>query len=107
MVKLELSYVKVLPNGHIDIDDLEKITCEESEEKCLVTLLHANNEIGNMIDINEVGELCKKYNAIFHCDTVQTVGHFPFNLRKTYVHFITGAAHKFHGPKGSWNFIRQ
>ena len=53
-----------------------------------------------MIDIKAVGELCKKYKAIFHSDTVQTVGHFPFNLRETYVHFITGAGHKFHGPKG-------
>jgi cysteine desulfurase len=95
----QLSYIKVLPNGHIDIDDLEKLL-KESKEKCLVTLLHANNEIGNMIDMNEVSELCKKYNAIFHCDTVQTVGHFPFDLRKTFVHFITGAGHKFHGPKG-------
>lgn len=94
-----LSYVKLLPNGHIDLNDLEKLL-EESEEKCLVTLMHANNEIGNMLDIHAVGELCKKHNAIFHSDTVQTVGHFPFNLRNTPVHFITGAGHKFHGPKG-------
>jgi cysteine desulfurase len=65
-----------------------------------VTLLHANNEIGNMLDIHAVGNICKKYNAVFHCDTVQTVGHFPFDLRNTPVHFITGAGHKFHGPKG-------
>jgi cysteine desulfurase len=94
-----LSYVKLLPNGHLDIEHLEKLLAK-SEDKCLVTLLHANNEIGNMIDIHQVGELCKLYGAIFHCDTVQTVGHFPFNLRKTPVHFITAAAHKFHGPKG-------
>ena len=94
-----LSYVKLLPNGHIDLNDLEKILTE-SEEKCLVTLMHANNEIGNMLDIHAVGEICKKHNAIFHSDTVQTVGHFPFNLRNTPVHFITGAGHKFHGPKG-------
>jgi len=94
-----LSYVRLLPNGHIDLYDLERLL-EESEEKCLVTLMHANNEIGNMLDIHAVGELCKKYNAIFHSDTVQTVGHFPFNLRNTPVHFITGAGHKFHGPKG-------
>lgn len=94
-----LSYVKLLPNGHIDLEDLEKILAE-SEEKCLVTLMHANNEIGNMLDINAVGNLCKMYNAIFHSDTVQTVGHFPFDLRNTPVHFITGASHKFHGPKG-------
>jgi cysteine desulfurase len=94
-----LSYVKLLPNGHIDLNDLENLL-RESEEKCLVTLMHANNEIGNMLDIHAVGELCKKHNAIFHSDTVQTVGHFPFNLRNTPVHFITGAGHKFHGPKG-------
>jgi cysteine desulfurase len=95
----ELSYVKLLPNGHIDLADLEQLLMN-SKEKCLVTLMHANNEIGNMIDIHTVGEICKKYNAIFHSDTVQTVGHFPFDLRNTYVHFITGAGHKFHGPKG-------
>ncbi|HAK13023.1 MAG TPA: cysteine desulfurase [Chitinophagaceae bacterium] len=94
-----LSYVKILPNGHVDMDDLAQLL-ENSEEKCLVTLMHANNEIGNMLDIHAVGELCKKHQAIFHSDTVQTVGHFPFDLRNTPVHFITGAGHKFHGPKG-------
>jgi len=96
---VKVSYVKVLPNGHIDLEDLEKLLAS-AEDKTLVTLLHANNEIGNILDIHAVGNLCKLYNAIFHCDTVQTVGHFPFDLRNTPVHFITGAAHKFHGPKG-------
>lgn len=95
----KVSYVKLLPNGHVDIEDLEKLLAA-SDEKTLVTLMHANNEIGNILDINAVGELCKLYGAIFHSDTVQTVGHLPFDLRKTPVHFITGAAHKFHGPKG-------
>ena len=95
----KVSYVKLLPNGHVDIDDLEKLLAA-SEEKTLVTLMHANNEIGNILDIHAIGKLCKLYNAIFHSDTVQTVGHFPFDLRNTPVHFITGAAHKFHGPKG-------
>jgi cysteine desulfurase len=95
----ELSYVKLLANGHVDIADLEQLL-KESKEKCLVTLMHANNEIGNILDIHAVGNLCKKYGAIFHSDTVQTVGHFPFDLRNTPVHFITGAGHKFHGPKG-------
>ncbi|HVK47438.1 MAG TPA: cysteine desulfurase family protein [Pseudobacter sp.] len=94
-----LSYVKLLPNGHVDMEDLEQLLAG-CEEKSVVTLMHANNEIGNMLDIHAVGELCKKYNAIFHSDTVQTVGHFPFDLRNTPVHFITGAGHKFHGPKG-------
>lgn len=96
---VKVSYVKLLPNGHIDLDNLEELLAA-SDEKTLVSLMHANNEIGNMLDIHAVGELCKLYNAIFHSDTVQTVGHFPFDLRKTPVHFITGAGHKFHGPKG-------
>ncbi len=96
---VEVSYVKILSNGHVDIDDLELIL-SSAKEKCLVTLMHANNEIGNILDIDLVGELCKKYNAIFHSDTVQTVAHFPFDLRNTPVHFISAAAHKFHGPKG-------
>ena len=95
----KVSYVKLLPNGHIDIEDLEKLIAA-ADEKTLVTLMHANNEIGNILDIHAVGEFCKLYSAIFHSDTVQTVGHFPFDLRNTPVHFITGAAHKFHGPKG-------
>ncbi|MFN8251567.1 MAG: cysteine desulfurase family protein [Ferruginibacter sp.] len=95
----KVSYVKLLPNGHVDLDDLEKLLAA-SEDKTLVSLMHANNEIGNILDIHAVGNLCKLYNAVFHSDTVQTVGHFPFDLRNTPVHFITGAAHKFHGPKG-------
>lgn len=97
--EVDLSYVKVLPNGHIDMEDLEQLLASH-EGKSLVSLMHANNEIGNMLDIHAVGELCKLYGAIFHSDTVQTVGHFPFDLRNTPVHFITGAGHKFHGPKG-------
>lgn len=96
----KLSYVKLLPNGHIDISDLESQLIN-SPDKCLVTLMHANNEIGNMIDLQKIGHLCNTYNAIFHSDTVQTVGHFPFDLKNTPVHFITGAGHKFHGPKGA------
>ena len=94
-----VSYVKLLPNGHIDLQDLEQLL-QVNEEKCLVTLMHANNEVGNLSDIHAIGNLCKQYNAVFHSDTVQTVGHFPFDLRNTPVHFITGAAHKFGGPKG-------
>ena len=97
--KVKLSYVKLLPNGHIDLVDLENLLAA-SDQKTLVTLMHANNEIGNLLPIEKVGELCKQYNAIFHSDTVQTVGHLPFDLANTHVHFITGSAHKFHGPKG-------
>ena len=93
------SYVKLLPNGHVDLNDLEK-QLTSHKERCLVSLMHANNEIGNILDIDAVGNLCKKHNAIFHSDCVQTVGHYPLDLRKTPVHFISAAGHKFHGPKG-------
>ncbi len=93
------SYVKLLPNGHVDLEDLNEQLASHME-RCLVTLMHANNEIGNLLDIHAVGSICKKYNAIFHSDCVQTVGHYPLNLRDTPVHFISGAGHKFHGPKG-------
>ena len=93
------NFVKLFPDGHIDLDDLEKQLAEH-KERCLVSLMHANNEIGNLLDIYAAGEICKKYNAIFHSDTVQTVGHYKIDLRKKPVHFATGAGHKFHGPKG-------
>lgn len=96
----KVSYVNVLPNGHIDLEHLEQLLAS-TEEKTLVTLMHANNEIGNLTDLHTVGNLCKLYNAIFHSDTVQTIGHFNFDLRNTPVHFISGSAHKFHGPKGA------
>jgi cysteine desulfurase len=96
---LNVSYVKVLENGHLDLDDLEAIL-KNSTEKTVVSLMHANNEIGNILDINRVGELCEKYEAFFHCDMVQTIGHYPVHLENAKVHFANGAAHKFHGPKG-------
>ena len=96
---VKVCYVKLLPDGHIDLKDLEKILAE-SPVKTLVSLMHANNEIGNILDLHAVGTLCKTYKAIFHSDTVQTIGHIPFDLRNTPVHFVTAAAHKFHGPKG-------
>lgn len=96
---IPLEYVGLKENGHIDLDDLEQ-KLSGSDTKTLVTLMHANNEIGNITDIAAAGEICKKYDAIFHADTVQTVGHFPLDLSKIQVDFITGASHKFHGPKG-------
>ncbi|MBC7851596.1 MAG: cysteine desulfurase [Chitinophagaceae bacterium] len=95
----KLSNVRLNAHGQIDMAHLEQLLSTNSG-KTLVTLMHANNEIGTMIDLHGVGNLCKKYGAIFHSDTVQTVGHFPIDLRNTPVHFITGAGHKFHGPKG-------
>lgn len=92
-------YVSILPNGHVDLASLEALLAAE-QVPTLVTLMHANNEIGNLLPIKEVGELCKEYNAYFHCDTVQTVGHYPLNFSELHVHFANGAGHKFHGPKG-------
>jgi cysteine desulfurase len=94
-----LSFVKLTDKGHIDLNHLEELL-KGRDERCLVTLMHANNEIGNLLDIKATGELCRKYDAIFHSDTVQTVGHYPFDLKNLYIHFLNGAAHKFHGPKG-------
>jgi cysteine desulfurase len=94
-----LSFVKLTDNGHIDLNHLEELIAS-SKERTLVTLMHANNEIGNLLDIKAVGEICRKYDAVFHSDTVQTVGHYPIDLKSIHVHFINGAAHKFHGPKG-------
>lgn len=96
---IRLSHVKLLPNGHVDLEDLRQLLAN-SPERTLVSLMHANNEIGNLLDMQAVGNLCKEFDAIFHSDTVQTVGHYPFDLRNTHVHFINGAGHKFHGPKG-------
>lgn len=97
--KVKLSNVRLKENGIIDYDDLERLL-RESSEKCLVTLMHGNNEIGNLTDIKRVSELCEKYDAIFHSDTVQTLGHFPIDVSQLNIHFINGTSHKFHGPKG-------
>lgn len=95
---IKVSYLKLKPDGHIDLADLEKVLADGG--KSLVSLMHGNNEIANILNLEEVGNLCRKYHAIFHSDTVQTMGHYSFDLRKTPVDFITCAAHKFHGPKG-------
>lgn len=97
--QVKTNEVRLLPNGHVDLQHLEKLLAASSE-KTLVSLMHANNEIGNILDIKAVGALCARYQAYFHSDTVQTIGHFPLDLQSIPVHFITGAAHKFHGPKG-------
>ncbi len=95
---VKLSIVNLLPNGHIDLSHLEQLLA--SNEKSFVTLMHGNNEIANLLPLDKVGELCAQYGAIFHSDTVQTIGHYKFDLNALKVHFINAAAHKFHGPKG-------
>ena len=98
-----LSYVALNSVGEVDYADLEtQLEMQHTAgNKCLVTLMHANNEIGSLLDIARVGKLCKKYAAIFHSDCVQTIGHYPINLVEAGVHFASAAGHKFHGPKGT------
>jgi cysteine desulfurase len=95
---VKLSKVKLDEKGYVDMAHLEELLA--NNDRSFVSLMHANNEIGNMIDLKEVGDLCEKYNAIFHSDTVQTMAHFPFDFSELKIHFATCAAHKFHGPKG-------
>lgn len=96
--KIKLSLVNLKENGDVDLTHLEELL--SSNSRSLVSLMHANNEIGNLLPLAQVGEICKKYDAIFHSDTVQTMGHYKHDLQQLNVHFITCAAHKFHGPKG-------
>ncbi|MGV3588750.1 MAG: cysteine desulfurase family protein [Adhaeribacter sp.] len=96
--ELELSFVNHNDNGGLDLEHLEQLLAERP--LTLVSIMHGNNEIGNINDIQAIGEICKKYGAIFHSDTVQTMGHYRHDLQKLPVHFIVGSAHKFHGPKG-------
>lgn len=95
---IKLSFVNIDNKGRVDLNHLEQLLKEN--ERSLVSLMHANNEIGTMLPIEEVGTICRKYDAIFHSDTVQSMGHYPHDLSKIPVDFITCAAHKFHGPKG-------
>ena len=94
-----LSYVHLDENGHVDLEHLEQLL--SVNPKSLVSLMHANNEIGNLLPLEQVSEICEQYGAIFHSDTVQTMAHYKFDLKiLDKVHFLTCSAHKFHGPKG-------
>ncbi len=95
---IELDLVQIDDDGHVNLDHLERLLSKNIPT--LVSLMHANNEIGNLLPIKTVSELCRKYNTYFHSDTVQTMGHYPFNLKDLDIDFITCAAHKLHGPKG-------
>ncbi len=96
---VKIKFVKVDEKGNIDLNDLEKILSKNFN--ALVSLMHANNEIGNILRIYEVADLCEKYNAYFHTDAVQTIGHLRFDLKyNNNIHFLASSSHKFHGPKG-------
>ncbi len=94
-----VDFLEVDFKGRINLDQLEEFLVA-SDEKTLVSLMHANNEIGTIMDIDQVGELCQKYGALFHTDTVQTMGYYPIDVSKGKINFLTGSSHKFHGPKG-------
>ncbi|MEA5403183.1 cysteine desulfurase family protein [Arcicella sp. DC2W] len=96
--KIKLSYVELDDKGHIDLTHLDELL--RDNPKTLVSLMHGNNEIGNLLDLNVVGQLCEDYGAIFHSDTVQTMAHYRHDLQQLKIDFLVGAAHKFHGPKG-------
>jgi cysteine desulfurase len=96
---ITLSYVNLSATGQIDMDHLEELL-GSTNDPTLVSLMHANNEIATLISLTDVGNLCRKYGAYFHSDTVQTMGHYRFDLSQLPVDFIACAAHKFHGPKG-------
>ncbi len=98
-LKVAVDMVRLTDKGHVDTDHLRELL-SQSKEKTLVSLMHANNEIGTMIDMAEIAAICEEFGALFHSDTVQTMGHYPLDLAGMKVHFVTGAAHKFHGPKG-------
>ena len=103
---ITVKYVNLAPDGHIDYSHLEKLL--KSEQKQLVSLMHINNEIGNALDLLLVANLCKSNHALFHSDTVQSVGHYELDLASIPVDFLAASAHKFHGPKGvGFAFIRK
>ena len=96
--KINIKYVNINEKGEIDHDHLENLIRKNTNS--LVSLMHGNNEIGNLNDIKTISKICEKYNTILHSDTVQTIGHYNINLNDINIHGVIGSAHKFHGPKG-------
>lgn len=95
---IKVSFINHDENGTIDLSHLKQLL--QNSPRSLVSVMHANNEIGNLNDIQTISDLCEQYDALFHSDTVQTIGHYRYNLAKLKVHFLAASAHKFHGPKG-------
>jgi cysteine desulfurase len=96
--EIELAFVRHDERGGLDLEHLDALLA--ARPQTLVSLMHANNEIGNLNDIARIGDICRNYNAIFHSDTVQTMGHYRHDLQQLNLHLLVGSAHKFHGPKG-------
>lgn len=97
--KVRVHYLRLKENGHVDYSHLEELLAK-TKGKVLVSLMYANNEIGNLLEFERVSALCMEHGALFHSDTVQAICHYPIDVQQTKVHFLSGSAHKFHGPKG-------
>ncbi|MBX9852951.1 MAG: cysteine desulfurase [Cytophagaceae bacterium] len=97
--EIKITYVQLDEKGHIAEEAFEELVSKNPGS--FVSIMHANNEVGNINNIEWIGNVCTEHQCIFHSDTVQTVGHFPIDLQKLKLHFIAGSAHKFHGPKGT------
>ncbi|WP_016991402.1 cysteine desulfurase family protein [Flavobacterium sp. ACAM 123] len=103
---IQVDYVAVKPNGEIDITDLVELLAQN--HKTLVSLMHVNNEIGTVLDLDRIVPICKQYNALLHSDTVQSIGKKEIDLQKVSIDFLVASAHKFHGPKGvGFAFVRK
>jgi cysteine desulfurase len=104
--QIEVDFVRILPNGEIDVTQL--VTLLSDDKKTLVSLMHVNNEIGTVLDLDLIGRICKQHQAYFHSDTVQSIGKVSFDLQQLPIDFLVASAHKFHGPKGvGFAFIRK
>jgi len=104
--EIQVDYVAIKPNGEIDITDLVELLSQET--KTLVSLMHVNNEIGTVLDVDKVGRICEQHNALFHSDMVQSVGKTEIDLKALPIDFMVASAHKFHGPKGvGFAFVRK
>jgi len=96
---VKVEFVEIDGKGRINLENLNDLLTDNNE-KTLVSLMHCNNEIGTLLDLDKTAAICEKHGAFFHSDTVQTLGYFPIDVSKTRINFLAGAAHKFHGPKG-------
>ena len=96
---IHVEYVNLKKDGHVDLEHLNQLL-EEDERQAMVCLMHVNNEIGNILDIEETAAICKMHNALFLTDSVQAIGLYPTDVQKSKIHFMSGAGHKLHGPKG-------
>ncbi len=105
--EIEVAHVQLDDCGQVDYEHLEKLLSDTSH-KTLVSLMHINNEVGNVLDIKRTAQLCENYKSLFHSDTVQSVGHYEIDFAEIPIHFAAVAAHKFHGPKGAgFAFVRK